>query len=128
MKKKLLVVLGSIVVLFVVIILIGQWMMNGQDEVLALEFSEWDISAIEDGTYTGSYTGYRWKNTVEVTVENGEIASIVLINDVTFKREDITEQVFSEVLQKQSANIDILAGATVTTNAYLKAIENALFP
>jgi uncharacterized protein with FMN-binding domain len=45
---------------------------------------------------------------------------------VWFRRPELTEQVVSDVIKSQSLDVDIVSGATVTTRAYLKAMENAL--
>jgi uncharacterized protein with FMN-binding domain len=38
----------------------------------------------------------------------------------------LTDQVISDIIKSQSLEVDIVSGATVTTRAYLKAVENAL--
>ena len=43
-----------------------------------------------------------------------------------FKMDEITTELFDRVIQNQSLDVDIETGATVTSHAYLKAIENAL--
>ena len=54
------------------------------------------------------------------------MTDIVVLKDVVFKLDAVTKEVFSEVLRKQSLDIEIQSGATVTAKAYLKSIEAAL--
>ncbi len=42
------------------------------------------------------------------------------------KIDEVTNTLFDRIIQNQSLDVDIETGATVTSHAYLKAIENAL--
>ena len=79
-----------------------------------------------DGTYEGSYDGGRWTNRVKVTVAGERIGNITLSQDVMFSDAKVSSELFQRVIAAQSTQVDAVAGATVTGNAYLKAIENAL--
>lgn len=48
------------------------------------------------------------------------------MDDVMFKTDEVTKTLFDRVIQNQSLDVDIETGATVTSHAYLKAIENAV--
>ena len=85
-----------------------------------------DLSGIKDGLYTGVYDSGRFSNKVEVAVKDHKIINIRLINDVTFSKPEIASEVFDRVIKKQDVAVDAVSGATVTSKAYLKAIENAL--
>ncbi|NLJ39781.1 MAG: FMN-binding protein [Candidatus Atribacteria bacterium] len=39
---------------------------------------------------------------------------------------ELSKKLFDQIIQKQSLQVDTVSNATVTCNAYLKAIENAL--
>ena len=56
------------------------------------------------------------------------VLAILLINVSTlmFKIDEVTKTLFDRVIQNQSLDVDIETGATVTSHAYLKAIENAV--
>ena len=45
---------------------------------------------------------------------------------VLFERPEVTQELFDNVIAAQSIDVDVLSGATVTSKAYLKSIENAL--
>jgi uncharacterized protein with FMN-binding domain len=81
---------------------------------------------VPDGTYTGSFSGGRWSNTVKVTVRDHKITDIKIVKDIEFKSAKVPSELFQRVEQAQSLQVDTVTGATVTSKAYLKAIENAL--
>jgi len=83
-------------------------------------------TALSDGTYIGEYKAGRWSNTVQVTVAGGRIAGIEVVKDVTFAKPEVTGEVLNRVTAAQSLAVDAVTGSTVTSKAYLKAIENAL--
>ncbi len=90
------------------------------------EFNDINISLVPDGTYTGVLGGNRFGNTVEVTVNGGKIVDIQVVKDMVVVVPDVAFNLFDEVIREQSLQVDAVSGATVSTKAYLKAIENAL--
>ena len=59
--------------------------------------------------------------------KDNEIISIAIIEDVPGAEiTDCSNVILSRVLDAQNTQVDAVAGATVTSKAYLKAIENAL--
>jgi len=95
---------------------------NGLAEGARLPIDGVDLSGVPDGSYTGTYKFKRWSNTVIVHVKDHEIISIDLEPDPT----GIVEELVRRVIEKQDTKVDAVAGATVSSKAYLKAIENAL--
>jgi len=91
-----------------------------------LQIGKVDFSRIRDGVYEGQHKGGRWSNTVRVTVSSGRITAVDVVRDVWFRKPELTDQVISDIIKSQSLEVDIVSGATVTTRAYLKAVENAL--
>lgn len=89
-----------------------------------------DFNNLEDGTYTGHYEGgmYQWRaNTVQVTIRDGKIAEIVLMDSIDPAKENVNAQeIYNRVIDSQSLQVDCISGATLTSKAYLQAIENAL--
>ena len=86
-----------------------------------------DLSDTPDGSYVGTYEHGRWTNTVSVRVESGRVIEINIVDDV-FGGDtiDCSDEIFSRVIESQNTQVDAVSGATVTSKAYLKAIENAL--
>ena len=46
--------------------------------------------------------------------------------DVLLKKEGMSTELFNSVLKAQNTTVDSVSSATVTSKAYLKAIENSL--
>ena len=84
-----------------------------------------DLSRIPDGTYTGTYESYRWTNAVAVTVRGHQITAIEPISPLV-SREELATTLTQRVLDSQTNNVDAVSGATASSNAFLKAVENAL--
>ncbi|MEA5032991.1 MAG: FMN-binding protein [Sphaerochaeta sp.] len=99
---------------------------KGLDEVMALEIQDVELSAFTDGTYRGTYDYERWKNTLQVTVQDHLITAITIVKDVKFAKSEVSDAIISRVLEAQSLKVDTVSGSTVTSKAYLKSIELAL--
>ncbi len=124
MKKKILIAVGIFVLM---IVGAGATITNGLSEGQNAVLSGIDLSGVSDGDYTGSYEHGRWTNTVSVHVKAGEITGIDIVKDVAAAGiTDCSGEVFRRVMESQDTQIDAVSGATVTSKAYLKAIEDAL--
>jgi uncharacterized protein with FMN-binding domain len=99
---------------------------SGLDTIAKTQVGQVDITSVPDGVYTGDFSGNRWANTVQVTVSGGKIADIALLKGQMITKQDFAGQVFEAVMEKQSLDIDVVSGATVSTKGYLLAIEDAL--
>lgn len=124
MKKKLPVVIGIITA-----ILVGAFLTvtNGLSEGAKVALDGIDLANTADGSYTGTYDFKRWTNTLVVNVENHRIIGVCVEEDVVgAELTDCADEVFQRVIEAQSTQVDAVSGATITSKAYLKAIENAL--
>lgn len=126
MKKVLKIILGIIGVIVLGISIMVFILMNGMDKAQALEVNQINLAQVEDGIYTGTYETTRWTNSVDVTIVDHKIEEIVIVKDVMFSLEGLSDRLFKNVIDKQSIDVDIETGSTITSKAYLKAIENAL--
>jgi len=105
------------------IVLIAAMAFPGMQKTRTLTIQGVDMSQVQDGTYTATYQGFRFTNIVEVAVEDHQIVSI---NIIKTQREELSETLKNEVIEAQSPVIDMVSGATLDQNAFLKAVENAL--
>lgn len=89
-----------------------------------------DFSILRDGSYRGLYEGgmYKWRrNECDVTVAGGRVTAIQLTASKDPGRENTTVQpLYDRVIHAQSLQVDTISGATLTSKAYLQAVENAL--
>lgn len=126
MKRRYKILLGSIGIIIILIISALFVLMNGMKDIESLTVESLDLNSLEDGSYTGTFDITRWSNTVEVKIENHRITEISVIDDVMIDLEGLTHRLFESVIQNQSLDVDIETGTSITSKAYLKAIENAL--
>lgn len=87
-----------------------------------------DLSKIKDGTYEGQANGYRGLVKVSVTVKDHKITAIKVISnsdDAAFFNRASTG-VIKNILAKQSLKVDVVSGATYSSNGIIKAVKNAL--
>lgn len=125
--RVLLKVVAVIIIVFILVSVGGLfYLTRGLDEGINLSLWGINSSALNDGIYNGEYKSGRWTNKLKITVENKKITYIDIIDDVTFVRPGVSDELFSRVIKKQSTDIDAVSEATVTSKAYLKSIENAI--
>jgi len=87
-----------------------------------------DMSGKSDGTYRGNYvlSGSPVKVTLDVTVKDNNITAIKIIKHFCSPIGKKAEKIIESVIKRQSLNVDAVSGATGSSKAILKAVENAL--
>ena len=118
-RKKIIL---SIVIFIFTIVLIGGavYLKNVADYKQAVKettFDEINISDVSDGVYIGEY--------VEVTVQNGEITDIIILEH-RHEHGKAAETVINEIVDEQRIDVDAVSGATNSSIVIKKAVENAL--
>lgn len=88
-------------------------------------FDEIDIADVSDGTYIGEYDVNFIYAKVEVTVEDGEIVSINILEH-RHERGKAAEKVIEKIIEEQKIDVDAVSGATNSSTVIKKAVENAL--
>ena len=85
-------------------------------------------SELKDGTYTGSAQGYKSEITVNVTVAQGQIVNVEVVehDDTPFVAQNAVDQIPAAIVDAQSFEVDAVSGATMTSNGIMKAVQNAL--
>jgi uncharacterized protein with FMN-binding domain len=94
-----------------------------------LHFINVDFKNLKDGVFPGEYAGgmYKWRtNNVLVTVSGGKVTQIALLEHKEKQSPEFTGELYNRVIESQSLNIDTISGATITSKAYLKSVEDAL--
>jgi uncharacterized protein with FMN-binding domain len=126
-RRNVLIITGAVaLVIILAIVGVMLWITHGLSTYQKMPIAKVDLAKVPDGTYTGSFSGGRWSNTVKVTVRDHKITDIKIVKDIEFKSAKVPSELFQRVEQAQSLQVDTVTGATVTSKAYLKAIENAL--
>jgi uncharacterized protein with FMN-binding domain len=87
----------------------------------------------KNGTYTGSVADAFWGNVqVQAVIQNGKIANVVFLQYPNDRNHSISinsyadPQLVSEAIQAQSATVDIVSGATDSSDAFMQSLTDAL--
>ncbi len=92
----------------------------------SLETAE-DPAAYRDGEYYGKGTGFGGEMTVKVVITGGKIASIDVVShnddDSFFNRASV---LLSQIVERQSTNVDVVSGATYSSAGLINAVRDAL--
>lgn len=88
-------------------------------------FTNLDISNIPDGVYVGEYDVDFVYAKVEVTVQNGAITNIDILEHKNGRGKS-AEIVTGRIMEEQKIDVDAVSGATNSSTVIKKAVENAL--
>ena len=123
-KKKII----SVIILLICLICGAVYLKNVADYKRAIgetTFDEIDIADVSDGNYIGEYDVNFIYAKVEVTVEDGEIVSINILEH-RHERGKAAEKVIEKIIEEQKIDVDAVSGATNSSTVIKKAVENAL--
>ncbi|MFZ0529072.1 MAG: FMN-binding protein [Propionicimonas sp.] len=88
---------------------------------------------LADGTYTGDSVNTRWGAVqVQITVSGGQITAADAVDYPSENGRDQEINAYAipvlndEVTEAQSANIDAVSGATVTSGGYIDSLQSAI--
>ncbi len=125
--KKVLKWVSITLIAIIVIFLISIPVINrGMGEIKALTIDPVDLFAVSDGAYVGDYCKGRWCYSVKVTVIKHRIEQIEIQNEKMKMFKKINNELIQRIIKKQQITVDTYTGATVTSKAFLKSVENAL--
>jgi Uncharacterized protein conserved in bacteria len=96
-----------------------------KDAMSKIIIQDVDVSHVNDGTYIGSYDAKIISAKVSVTVKDGKITDIKLLEH-KYEKGGPAVAVVDEILKAQSLDVDVVSGATNSSKTILKAVENAL--
>ena len=126
-KKKtvLFVIMFLLLVGFVLGILYLKSVADYKQAVRETTFEDINISDIPDGVYVGEYDVDFIYAKVEVTVQNGEITNINILEH-RHERGKTAEVITDSIVDEQKIDVDAISGATNSSAVIKKAVENAL--
>jgi uncharacterized protein with FMN-binding domain len=87
-----------------------------------------NLALIADGVYRGNfdYTSTPVKATVDVTVQGHRITKIDIVKHFRSPVGKKGEKITDLIVERQSLDVDVISGATISSETLLKAVENAL--
>ena len=114
-------------VLFPLFILIGLFIIGCSTAYKSITAQMPDLSQINDGVYRGYYdlSGTPVKVTLDVTLRDNRIVNIEIIEHLRSPIGKKAENIIGQIIESQSLGIDAVSGATASSKAILKAVENA---
>jgi uncharacterized protein with FMN-binding domain len=90
-------------------------------------------SGYKDGTYTGPTVYVNWGYVqVQATVQNGQVSNVQFLQYPSDRRTSqrinsiADPELDQEAIQAQSANVDIITGATLTSEGFQMSLQAAL--
>ena len=86
-----------------------------------------DLTQKNDGIYRGFYdlSGTPTKVSLDVHVQNNAIINIKIVEHSCSPIGKKAENIIGRIIEKQNLDIDVIGGATASSKAILKAVENA---
>jgi uncharacterized protein with FMN-binding domain len=98
---------------------------NAKSATENITFQVVNAAGVPDGVYNGSYEIGPVKVIVQATIKDGSFADI----DILEHRRGLggkAERIVEDVIRSQRLDIEAVSGATVSSKAILKALEDAL--
>lgn len=96
-----------------------------QAAVKHITISAVSFSAVPDGVYEGSCDAQFVSAAVRVTVQNGAVTGLELLEHKN-ERGAPAERVVDDILKKQALPVDAVSGATNSSMVIQQAVQNAL--
>lgn len=89
---------------------------------------EENSQSYQDGVYAGEAEGFGGPISLEVTVEEGKITAIEILSA---EKEDgayfaMAQDIIPDIIEKQSADVDTISGATFSSTGIRDAVRQAL--
>lgn len=87
-----------------------------------------DDSVTEGSSYEVTAEGYGGPIRLMVHIEDDEMVDIEVLeqNETANLGDEAIDEVIAKILEKQSTNVDVMSGATVSSNATIAAVNSAL--
>ncbi len=96
--------------------------------ILQAEAEAEEENGLHDGTYEGSALGFGDTITVAVTIQDGKITDISVLDASGEDRPYYNQSlpVLDKILSLQSTEVDTVSGATLTSEGLIEAVNDAL--
>ncbi len=107
-------------------ILISGCAFHEQKMVRQMDIRNVNVQNVRDGEYVGSFTYSGFEYKVRTMVKAHRIVNIEILQNRATKHAKLAEGVIPEIIEKQTPDVDAISGATTTSKALMKAVENSL--
>jgi uncharacterized protein with FMN-binding domain len=125
MKRWVKIILLTILLFAIIGFAIYRVIQTNLEKLKNIEINPLVLSGIEDGVYSGKYSVLPISVTVQVSVSDHKIIAIEIVehsNGQGSKAESITK----DIILAQSIDVDVISGATYSSQVIKLAISEAL--
>ncbi len=123
MKKTFVII---VVITVIVAAITGTVAFIGARVAAEMQIKNIDLSQIPDGAYRGEQKYLVFVTKVQVHVMRHRITRIDVSEARGGRYVEKAKKVTGRIITKQSLDVDTITGATITSKAIVKAVENAL--
>lgn len=81
---------------------------------------------LNDGTYQGHFKGGLNTARVEITIHDRQIDNVVILEHDALKGKKAEDPIVRRILEKQSADVEAVSGATNSSHVIVNAVQQAL--
>lgn len=96
-----------------------------QYDIQHIEVNPLAFTELKDGSYHGTFDLFLVKTEITAEMEDGKLIEFTL-DEHENGRGEPAEAIIQRVLEEQTMEVDMVSGATASSKAILKALENAL--
>lgn len=118
-----------VIILFAAVLIYSMVYLKSVSEykrkVQSTTFDEINISDVSDGIYIGEYDVNFIYAKLKVSVKNGKIADIDILEHKNGRGKP-AEAIINKIVDEQKINVDAISSATNSSIVIKKAVENAL--
>ena len=127
MKKgfKIAGIIVAVVIAFLIYFQVHYIKMVKTGEAVIEFISEVDLSNVDDGVYSGSYSSFLVLVELEVEVKDNKIDKINIIKQRSGPGYE-GRQVINRIIEEQSLKVDANTGATGSSSSIILAVDKAL--
>lgn len=125
MKKVIWIAVIFLCIVFIGVVGFKTWSAKLVKEARELEDIFIDLSKVEDGTYEGHSELGPVIVDVKVTVKKGKIEEIEIVNHQNGLGQS-ANVIVDEMVDKNTYDVDVVSGATVSSEIIMNAVNNAL--
>lgn len=122
-RNSVIIVVSSVIMALVCTTTYRLW--KYKEMVKSLTVQEPTLNDIADGEYEGEYDLSLVYAKVKVTMNKGKIENIAILKHDN-GRGKRAEKIIEDVISQQKLGVNAITGATASSKAILKAVENAL--
>ncbi len=112
-------------VILIIFITMGFILAYEFKELKELDYTEIDMFVINNGTYRGNTSTLLVKATVDVTVEDNKIIKVDIVQHKHGMGEK-AEDIVIRMKEQNSYNVDVISGATISSEVIKNATNKAL--